>query len=151
MTPMDIDQIIALAAAHKWAAAAALVIGFVVRLTKTDTKVPIDVPAKWRAPLALVLGQVSGVLEHVAASTAWKAALLGGLASTVVAILGHEWIVERFLKPFLGKFGGDLPVPMLMKPAETPPVSNLKEPIAIVSPEEAGNVLDEAAKKGGQP
>lgn len=94
---MTFDSLLALALAHKWVAVASVVIGALVRLAKSDTVLPIDVPAKWRPLFAMGLGVVSGVLEHVAAGTSWRDAVLGGVVSAVLAILGHEWVVERLL------------------------------------------------------
>ena len=109
---MTTEALLTLVLAHKWIAVSAVVIGAIVRLSKEDTIVPIDVPAKWRPLLAIALGQISAVLEHLAAGAPWGAAIVDGILASVVAILGHEWIVERLL--------GDraMPIPGLTRAAK---------------------------------
>ena len=94
---------------HRWWFVAALVVGALVRASKEDTILPVDVPRRYRALLALCLGQASGVLEHLLAGASWRDAALGGLVSALVAVLGHEWVVERLLAGPLR--GGDVPLP----------------------------------------
>jgi len=91
---MDPKALLALAQQHKWFALAALVIGLVVRLLKSDGPIPINVPAKYRAWLAVGLGIVAGVLDMIGAGTAWKEALLGGILAAFAAISGHQLVVE---------------------------------------------------------
>src|SRR5574338_298624 len=91
---MQPDQLIALVIAHKWIAVAAVLIGAIVRALKQDTPIPITIVAKYRPWLALGLGQVSGVLQALSTGTPWKEALVGGLVSSVVAILGHDLVIE---------------------------------------------------------
>ena len=119
---MTVEAILALVLAHKWIVLASVAIGAVVRLLKSDTVLPVDVPAQWRPLLALALGQISAVLEHVAAGAPWGTAIAGGLAASVIAILGHEWIVERLL--------GDraMPIPGLTKKPSARSAPELNEP-----------------------
>lgn len=98
---------------HTWWFVAAVVVGAAVRASKADTILPVDVPRRYRALLALGLGQVSGLLEHLLARASWRSAAVGGLVSAVVAVLGHEWVVERILAGPLG--GGDVPLPRALR------------------------------------
>lgn len=75
-----------------WIPIAALIIGAVVRLLKSDTPLP-TVPPKWRPVLALVLGLVAGVLTKVASGIDWQTALEGGLGAASIAIFGHDFVV----------------------------------------------------------
>jgi hypothetical protein len=87
-------DIVALIESRKWVPLAALVITFAVRLLKSDTKIPIDIPPRWRIWLALALGCVSGVLEAVVTGTKWEAAIVGGLVSTGLAVLGQNIVID---------------------------------------------------------
>src|SRR5690606_41994879 len=102
---MNIDDLVAMLAEHRWVAACALVIGAIVRVLKSDSPLPITVPAKWRGWLAIGLGIVAGALEAVAGGTPWARALAEGLAAAVFAITGHEVVIEK------ARGGKELPVP----------------------------------------
>ncbi|HLV68037.1 MAG TPA: hypothetical protein VKY73_19600 [Polyangiaceae bacterium] len=91
---MSSDELLGLALEHRWVAFAALIIGAVVRVLKSDSPLPITVPAKWRGWLAIGLGIVAGVLEAIAGGTPWARALAEGLAAAVLAIAGHELGIE---------------------------------------------------------
>jgi hypothetical protein len=92
MTP---EQLADLIAQGKWIAVLAFVVGLFVRLSKEDvTWFKINVPAQYRAWAAIVLGIVGGVIDKVAAGTAWVPAILAGLLAAVTAIMGHELVVE---------------------------------------------------------
>lgn len=101
-------DVIALVSAHKWVALCALLIGFIVRLLKSDTTLPVTVPAKWRPWIAMGLGLVGGILEHVANGTAWGEAVTAGLLAGALPILGHQLGIESL------RDGKELPV--LVKP-----------------------------------
>lgn len=107
---MDPKPFLDLIAKHEWVGLAALVIGCVVRLLKEDTRFPpFALAARWRPLLALGLGIVSGALQAVSTGTPWRDAILGGVVSGVVAIAGHEAIVESI------RDGKDVPLPGLTK------------------------------------
>lgn len=95
---MDLNQLFQLISEHKWIAVMAVVIGAVVRLLKSDTPLPFSVPARWRSWLALGLGAVSGVLDSLMAGTPLLQALVEGLGSAMLAIVGHETVVEGLRK-----------------------------------------------------
>lgn len=112
---MQLDQLLELARAHKWAALAAFLIYWIVRLLKSDTKIPIDIPPRGRAPLALALGVLAGVLDKFAQGTTWTDALTWGIGAAMFAIFGHNIITQSLLG------GREIPVPLLMK--ETAPAT----------------------------
>lgn len=113
---MDPQQLTDFILQRKWVALAALVIGFIVRLLKSDTKIPIDIPPQWRVWLALGLGAASGVLDKFveAGNTTWTSALVQGLVAAVVAIISHNVVIDSL------NGGKELNVPGLIKP-NTPP------------------------------
>lgn len=107
---MDPKPFLDLIAKHQWVGLAALVIGFVVRLLKEDSRFPpFALPARWRPLLAMGLGVVSGILQAVSTGTPWRDAILGGLVSAFVAIAGHDAIVGSL------RDGKDVPLPGLTK------------------------------------
>jgi hypothetical protein len=124
---MDPNQLGDLIVQHKWVAVAALVIGLIVRVLKSDTTIPIVVPPLWRSWLALGLGVVSGVLEKVSTGVTWTSAIVDGLVAGVLAIIGHETIIEGL------RGGKELPIPGLMTSPEIPPVEH-DEPVVVVTP-----------------
>lgn len=110
MTPDDIALLIE---QRKWVPLAAIVIGLVVRLLKSDTKLP-TVPPRARIWLVFGLGIVSGVLEHVVAGKTWTSAIVGGAVSAVLAIVGHESIIASL------RGGKELVIPGLIIPGARP-------------------------------
>ena len=94
-----------------WVAAAALIIGAVVRYLKTDSPLPewLHVPKEWRPWLAVALGVVAGVLDAVAMGTPWFNAIAGGIVSAIGAIVGHEVVIEK------ARGGKELPIPFARK------------------------------------
>lgn len=126
---MDPKPFVDLIAQHKWVGLAALVIGLIVRLMKEDTRFPpFALAARWRPMLALGLGIASGVLQATSTGTPWRDAILGGLVSGVVAISGHEAIVESI------RNGKDVSLPGLMKVPPEPNRGPKPEPPTPVDP-----------------
>jgi len=117
MDPTDLANLIA---DRKWVAVAAVVIGLIVRLLKTDSKLPIDVPPQLRVWLALALGGASGALDKLveAGNTTWTTALLNGLVAAVLAIVSHNLVIDSM------RGGKELPVPGLIKPGVAPSPGN---------------------------
>lgn len=103
------SQLIVLLLAHKYIALVALGIGAVVRLLKSDTKIPIDIPANLRPWVALGLGGLAGMFQLVAQGSTFKEAAITALSAPVLAIVGHlvgiEWMAG----------GKEIPIPGLMK------------------------------------
>jgi small basic protein len=113
---MDPQQLIDIVMQRKWVALAALVIGLVVRLLKSDTKIPIDIPPKYRVWLALALGGAAGALDKLAgqSNVTWTTALVQGLVAALLAILGHNVVIDSM------RGGKEFTIPGLIKP-NTPP------------------------------
>ncbi len=112
---MDFTQLPALIAAHKWFALSALVVWTIVRLLKSDTKLPVTIPARWRPVLALGLGFVAGALDKIASGTPWKQAVTWGLGVGVAAILAQTFGVDVM------RDGREISVgPLMLTSAELP-------------------------------
>lgn len=112
------QELLALVADHQWVAASALVVGFTVRILKTDTKIPINIPARVRPWLALSLGAGAGILERVQSGISWRDALAGGLVAGLTAIAGHDTLIEGIRKgrelPLPGLTGGKPPTSIML-------------------------------------
>jgi len=111
------DDLLAIVEQRRWLLFAAVVIGLVVRLLKSDTKFPITVPPYARSFLALFLGVVSGVLEKVATQhVSWTSAIVGGLLSAAFAMIGHATVIEGVRK------GREFSIPGMMVVPEPEPI-----------------------------
>ena len=112
---INVSEIWALVVAHKWIPLAAIVIGLVVRLLKSDTKIPITIPPAWRSRIALLLGVAAGVLERVANSgTSWGQAIFEGLVAAMLAITGHNVLIDSL------RGGREFVIPGLIIPGAAP-------------------------------
>lgn len=90
-----VPTIVSLFDSHAWIPLAALLVGLLVRLSKSDVPIPgWNIPAKYRPALALGLGMVGGVLDAIVAGKPWKVAVAEGLFAASLAILGHTIGIE---------------------------------------------------------
>lgn len=85
-------------------AAVAALIWIVVRALKSDTRVPINIPSRWRPVVAIALGQVAAGVDAVAAGRPWLDAAADGLIAAGLAVAAHELGVEVI------RGGRDVPV-----------------------------------------
>jgi hypothetical protein len=95
----------------------------IVRYSKPDTKLPLNVPARLRPWIPVVLAVVAATLQRFVAGSsladAVRTAVIGGLGP----ILTHELVSESILG------GKEIPVPfMVKKPGD---VSKLEVPVVI--------------------
>lgn len=132
MDPVSfVTQLLALLLAHKWLAGGVVLVGFVARLFKDDTKFPVNIPARWQPVLVVALWQLYAVLvqvQSVAAGTPllpivghalWMAFFTMGLFDLVVKALFNGKDIPAFLSVILkteAAIRGDAP------PAEPAPV-----------------------------
>lgn len=91
---MDITDLPALVAAHKYPIVIAVLISIAIRLCKGDVAATPTIPARYRPLVSLGLGILSGAATAVIAGTPWGTALLEGLAAGVAPIAGNEAIFE---------------------------------------------------------
>lgn len=95
----EATQAIELAKSGAWIPLAALVIGVLIRLSKTDAAVawfPVNLQPRIRSAAALVLGFASGIVAGLTGGGHWPTALAGGLVAGMLAITTHEVVVEGF-------------------------------------------------------
>lgn len=91
---IDLSQVLALVGERKWMLLLALVIGFVVRQVKPDAAFPVNVPARLRPLVAVLLGVIAGACDALLAGTPWKDALVTGVSAALLAILGHVFGID---------------------------------------------------------
>lgn len=93
---------------HQWAPIIALVVGLFVRFVKDDAG---KLPAVWRAPFGLLVSMVIPATAAIYGGMAWQVVVENGLIAFVLAILGHETIIEG------ARSGVEIPIPWLTKRA----------------------------------
>lgn len=109
----------------KWIPLAAVVIWFLVRLLKSDTKIPITLNPRHRMIAAFVFGAVAGILDKIASGTVtWQTAIFDGLLGAALAV-----IAQNGLDALLN--GRDVPIPGLIIPGARP---NPNKPPTIPPP-----------------
>lgn len=111
---MSVEQLIELWTSGRWVLLAAVIVGFLVRLTKDDTKFPVDLPPKARPYVAIALGAVLMSLEAVTAGKPWREAIARGIIAGAVAIIAHTFGIQWL------RDGKELRVPGLMKGDDGP-------------------------------
>lgn len=109
---LDLPLVLSFVHAHKWALVAAVLIGFVARLSKDDAIGP-SVPARWRPLFVLGLGAVITACDAIVAGQPTPDAIVLGLGSAITAILGHTVVVHSL------RGGRELPLGPLAR--KTPP------------------------------
>lgn len=108
---MDMQQLLAAYQAGGWVPLTAAVGGALVRLMKSDTTLPIDLPRAWRPYVAIAITVALSIVQHRFAGTggSWAQAIGFGIVAGGLAIVGHvtgiEWLRD----------GRELPVPGLMR------------------------------------
>lgn len=90
-----------------WMGVAIIAIGTVTRLLKDDTKIPINIPARWQPVVTLLLGQLYAVLQAVQGGMAWKDAIIQGFQVAFVTMGLFDLVIKAL-------FGGkDMPAPLV--------------------------------------
>lgn len=129
----EANDIIAAVEKKNWIGLAIIIVAVLVRLTKSDTKIPINIPARWRPWLAMGLGATAGVLMKVSAGMSWRAAALSGLLAGAIPIIGQNLFINSLAN------GKEIPVPGLMqspavdKDAVAPVLGSSQRPPPIVA------------------
>lgn len=110
---MDLESLLKAAEAHPYVLLA-FIIFTLVRLMKSDTKFPIDVPPAARKYVAVLLAAGGAVVEKLAMNVPLKQALIHGLTAWFFAEFGHKVLVDDL------RGGKELPFPFLMIPGASP-------------------------------
>jgi hypothetical protein len=133
--PVPLDPFVEALKAHAWPLAAAIVISFLITLTKTgwlSTWLAERIPAWFRPWLAILLGAASLSTAAIIAGTDWRTALLQGIEAGVLAVFGHQVIVAnprdgKELVPQTAKLTAMHGPPMTVSP---PPPISIRPPTA---------------------
>ena len=115
VTGIDPQIVVDMIQKRAWLPIGALSIGLVMRLLKTDIKIfpSIDNP-RFRIWACFALGQAAGTLEAIIAGKTYKEAIIWGLTQSVLAIVGHNAVIESL------RGGKEFVVPGLTKPGVAP-------------------------------
>lgn len=101
------EHIIKLVSDNQWRLLiCAIVIGFIVRLSKGDVPWFPTISSRWRPMLSLLLGVATSVADHIANGTPWKGAIILGLIAGLVPVSAHEVLVNGV------RDGKDFPAPL---------------------------------------
>ena len=76
-------------------------IALCVKLLRDDNAFPLSIPArfKWAKPwIAVALGIVGGILDHVINGVPWKGAIVSGLVAGMAPVVGHELLKAKVAK-----------------------------------------------------
>jgi hypothetical protein len=92
---------------------AAVVVGFIIRLLKDDTKLP-TIPARARPWLSMLFGLVALAIDKLAVGSTWQEAIINGAIVGGLPIVAHQLGVESL-------FGGkEFPLPKALVTADPP-------------------------------
>ena len=115
MSESEITQLLMdMISKRPWVIVGALIIGTLIRLGKSDTVIPVDIPPRLRIWVAYGLGCLSGVLEKVSSGIKWKDAILGGAVQATLAVLGQNILIDSL------RGGKEIAIPGLAKPGAAP-------------------------------
>lgn len=89
-TQLDPNKLVALATERKWLPLVAALIWLIVRLLKSDTKIPLTIKPEHRYAAGIVLGLVAAVVEKVATGSTWTNAIVNGLVAWLMAMTFHQ-------------------------------------------------------------
>lgn len=110
---MDLESLRKLAAEHPYVLLA-LIIGLLIRLMKSDTKLPLDIPPAARKYVAALLAVGGAVVERLAMHVPIGQAIVDAICAWAIAEWGHTIIVDGL------RGGKELPIPGLMIPGASP-------------------------------
>lgn len=73
-----------------WFGASAVVIGSLISIFKPDNTVcPLDLPAKYRVMICVVLGGVQMTLQSLYSGSTWQQSVITSVASVITALLAN--------------------------------------------------------------
>lgn len=123
--PADLADLVA---RRDWPLVAAFVIWGIVRLLQKDTRLPdvLNIPRDLRPLAPIILGALSGVLEHLIAGVAWRDAMTGAVVAAVGSMTFQDAFVHVALGVLSRLLGRDvklLPALLAARPTPTTPAT----------------------------
>jgi hypothetical protein len=113
----DLVKLDAAITTQAWPVVAAILIGLLVRLGKTDWMGNIfgQVPKRYRPLVPMVLGVISGIAQALLTVTNWKLAIFYGIVSGLLPIGGDQVIsTTKVVEPPKQLGDEDVPSPRRM-------------------------------------
>lgn len=87
---------------HKWMPLAILVIGYVSTLVSDTSRMPFNIPDRWKPVFVVVLGQAYGALQAIGSGAQVWPTVYHGLVTAFVTMGLFDFVVKAV-------FNGDLP------------------------------------------
>jgi hypothetical protein len=116
MDPVSVDTFVQLLRSHAWIAILSILVGILVRLSKTDVAwFKWNTKPEHRAFWAMGLAMLGAALDRLASGGTWYDAIAGGVVAGSGAIATHEVVVNGMRR------GRDFGVPRSMLPPPPPP------------------------------
>lgn len=81
---------------HNWIAWAIIAVGYLTRLTASDSAFPISIPSRFQPLAALVVGQLYAILTMIAAGTQWDVAVEHGLLASLASMGIYDAVAKAF-------------------------------------------------------
>jgi hypothetical protein len=122
-----IMQIFKLATGHQWLPLAILVVGYLVTAMGDTTKLPINIPDRFKPLLALLLGQLYAVLEAVYGGSPWGTAISHGILVALSSVGFLHLLVNAI-------FNGTLPKWLAWLAFIDPTLTQAKKASTLVAP-----------------
>lgn len=109
--------------AHKWLPLAVLVVGVLTRALKDDTKLPINIPARWQPVVVLAFSFAYAALQAYASGAPWQTAVKDAATIAVVTMGAFDILVKAVFN------GNDAPawLSFLLKEADAYVTSEVTE------------------------
>jgi len=90
-------QVWTLAKSHNYLALAVVVIGWLARMLKKDSRFPLTVPERWRPFAVVLLGLAYGALVAVSGGEPWPEALRDGFEAALFAMGLYAVVIKAAL------------------------------------------------------
>jgi hypothetical protein len=93
---MDFQTVIYLWTAHKWTGLFIIIVGYLVQLTRPESKFPVQVAPRWRPVIAAILAMLLTGAQALTGGLPWRDVVLRGLATGFVTMGLFDLLVNAF-------------------------------------------------------
>lgn len=133
-----IQQLSTLFTGHQWLGIAIVVVGWLVSLTSDTSKLPLNIPDRFKPLIALLFGQLYAVLEAIQSGEDWKTAVAHGIVAALSAT-GFSTIIVNTI------FNGTLPKALAWLSAIDPKLVQAKKLGLLIAPVWGKKTIKQAA------